>query len=533
MSPLRLTPATAGGAGGTRARYPRRRGPAMTVMPAAHIAVPATADRGTNQRRPGPGIDRPDTVPDDPGEDRPTPLAVQRMTDIVHLFTGRDGTAVTAYRCAPDGPRGIRRRTAWASTPCGNIALAGAPYRARFRRLRPGTIAGTAPPRAAREPMACSATTGWGQLVADVGVLSGLASSRALRARCAPRAQHGVVRRPAALATWTPPDAVVLSGTAALDVMEQGLTCPGRWTLSSFNERFEQRTGSRPPAIPPRSTRTSPTHAAGSASTCPSWCDVRRRPAAGRGRDAEADPDRPPWSIVVGTRDLGERGLQLVGPLTERYAAAGLEDVSLRIWPGARHEVFNDQPGRGRRRPAGLAGPGRAGGERLMRVDTTGRSPPTRWRPRRPRSRPRRTDTTPFGPETAHRRVCRTDSPPALTSRIRLQSASRWPSPAIPMTLAYQANDVQLISGGRRSARYRLAGARAITSGGSGMPEPPGRLDGGLCPGTARDPGRVILVSGSATGSSTAHADDRIPFSAGGRIRTDRRRSCWRRSQSG
>jgi alpha-beta hydrolase superfamily lysophospholipase len=46
--------------------------------------------------------------------------------------------------------------------------------------------------------------------------------------------------------------------------------------------------------------------------------------------------------VVVGDEDPVNAGLALVRPLTERYAEAGLHDVTLTIWPGARHEVFNE-----------------------------------------------------------------------------------------------------------------------------------------------------------------------------------------------
>jgi alpha-beta hydrolase superfamily lysophospholipase len=35
-------------------------------------------------------------------------------------------------------------------------------------------------------------------------------------------------------------------------------------------------------------------------------------------------------------------GLALLTPLTDRYAAAGLTDVTVRTYPDARHEVLNE-----------------------------------------------------------------------------------------------------------------------------------------------------------------------------------------------
>ena len=35
-------------------------------------------------------------------------------------------------------------------------------------------------------------------------------------------------------------------------------------------------------------------------------------------------------------------GLALLTPLTDRYQAAGLTDVTVRIYPDARHEILNE-----------------------------------------------------------------------------------------------------------------------------------------------------------------------------------------------
>ena len=63
-----------------------------------------------------------------------------------------------------------------------------------------------------------------------------------------------------------------------------------------------------------------------------------------------------PVYVTVGQMDPVGGGLVLVDALVDRYRAAGLTDITVRVWPGARHEVFNEtQPVRGHRRPRGLA----------------------------------------------------------------------------------------------------------------------------------------------------------------------------------
>jgi alpha-beta hydrolase superfamily lysophospholipase len=49
-----------------------------------------------------------------------------------------------------------------------------------------------------------------------------------------------------------------------------------------------------------------------------------------------------PLYITVGDADPVNGGLALLDPLVERYKAAGLTDITLRVYPGARHEVFNE-----------------------------------------------------------------------------------------------------------------------------------------------------------------------------------------------
>lgn len=46
--------------------------------------------------------------------------------------------------------------------------------------------------------------------------------------------------------------------------------------------------------------------------------------------------------IAVGAADPVNGGLTLLTPLTDRLRAAGLTDVTVRIYPEARHEVFNE-----------------------------------------------------------------------------------------------------------------------------------------------------------------------------------------------
>jgi len=49
-----------------------------------------------------------------------------------------------------------------------------------------------------------------------------------------------------------------------------------------------------------------------------------------------------PVYIAVGEADPVNGGLALLTPLTDRYQAAGLTDLTVRTYPAARHEVLNE-----------------------------------------------------------------------------------------------------------------------------------------------------------------------------------------------
>jgi alpha-beta hydrolase superfamily lysophospholipase len=49
-----------------------------------------------------------------------------------------------------------------------------------------------------------------------------------------------------------------------------------------------------------------------------------------------------PVYIAVGEADPVNGALALLVPLTDRYAAAGLADVTVRAYPAARHEILNE-----------------------------------------------------------------------------------------------------------------------------------------------------------------------------------------------
>ncbi|HEV2257693.1 MAG TPA: alpha/beta hydrolase [Streptosporangiaceae bacterium] len=140
-------------------------------------------------------------------------------------------------------------------------------------------------------------------------------------------------------------DGVVLTGTAAIDVLEPALDLDQPLDLAMFNAAFQPaRTDfdwlSRDETIV-------------DAYIADPYCGFGIDPGSTKlmflGARRVADPAqvaamRPglPLYVAVGENDPVNGGLALLTPLTDRYAAAGLTDVTVRTYPGARHEVLNE-----------------------------------------------------------------------------------------------------------------------------------------------------------------------------------------------
>ncbi len=140
-------------------------------------------------------------------------------------------------------------------------------------------------------------------------------------------------------------DGVVLTGTAAIDLLEGALDLDQPIDLSAFNAPFQ----------PARTdydwlSRDEATVDAYVADPrCGFGIDTGSARAMFAGARRGADPAqvaaiRPdlPLYIAVGEADPVNGGLALLTPLTERYRAAGLTDVTVRTYPDARHEILNE-----------------------------------------------------------------------------------------------------------------------------------------------------------------------------------------------
>jgi alpha-beta hydrolase superfamily lysophospholipase len=140
-------------------------------------------------------------------------------------------------------------------------------------------------------------------------------------------------------------DAVVLTGTTALDLLEPALDLDKPIDLAAFNAAFE-----------PARTEfdwLSRDEAIVDAYIADPWCgfgidtDAAKDMFAGARRMADPGqvavirPDLPLY-IAAGELDPVNANLALLNVLVDRYLAAGLKDVTVRTYPGARHEILNE-----------------------------------------------------------------------------------------------------------------------------------------------------------------------------------------------
>ena len=140
-------------------------------------------------------------------------------------------------------------------------------------------------------------------------------------------------------------EAAVLTGTAAIDLLEPALDLAAPMDLSMFNTPFAPaRTDydwlSRDEAQVDRYV-ADPYCGFGLDVDGAKQMFLSARQVADQSRLAGQRKDLPVY-IAVGELDPVNGQLALVHALVGRYQQAGLTDVTLRVYPGARHEVFNE-----------------------------------------------------------------------------------------------------------------------------------------------------------------------------------------------
>ncbi|OUZ12814.1 alpha/beta hydrolase [Aeromicrobium sp. PE09-221] len=139
-------------------------------------------------------------------------------------------------------------------------------------------------------------------------------------------------------------DGVILSGSTAIDVIAAGMAGAPAGDLSVFNAAFEHRTGyewlSRDEAEVDLYVADP---------LCGFDLPETTVPALFAGGSHLADPEvlghiRPdlPLLIASGSDDPLAGGGDLIELIGSRYREAGLQDVTVILYPGARHEILNE-----------------------------------------------------------------------------------------------------------------------------------------------------------------------------------------------
>lgn len=263
-------------------------------------------------------------------------------------FRSRDGLDLVAYRWAPAGPpRGIAQLThgmgehvlrydgVAAALAAAGFLVVGQDHRGHGASIAPGA-----------EPGALG-TEGWGELVHDIHLLAATmrAENPGLPLVLVAHSMGSFAAQQYLLDHSDEVSAVALTGTAAIDLLEPALDLDQPMKLEMFNAPFAPaRTDfdwlSRDEAQVDLYV-ADPKCGFGLDIPAAKAMFVAAREVADPARMAGVRSDLPLY-IAVGEHDPANGQLALVHALVERYRAAGLADVTLKTYPEARHEVFNE-----------------------------------------------------------------------------------------------------------------------------------------------------------------------------------------------
>ena len=188
---------------------------------------------------------------------------------------------------------------------------------------------------------------GWTALVADIGTLAGIVRENHadLPIMLIAHSMGSFATQQFLLDNSDRVDAVVLSGTGCLDLLEPALDLDSELDLAMFNAPFAPaRTDfdwlSRDEVEVDKYVADP---------LCGFGVDVDSVKSMFGGARRLADPEEVariradlPVLIAVGSHDPVNAGLALVTPLVDRLKAAGVEDVTLRVYENSRHEIFNE-----------------------------------------------------------------------------------------------------------------------------------------------------------------------------------------------
>jgi alpha-beta hydrolase superfamily lysophospholipase len=263
-------------------------------------------------------------------------------------YPAQDGVDIVGYRWDPTGmPRGAVQLTHGMGE---HVRRYGAPARALTDR---GLVVygqdhrGHGATARSEEELGQLGPDGWTQLVDDVDLLVSLIRDEqpGLPLVLLGHSMGSFAVQQYLLKHSDRVDAVVLTGTTALDQLEPALDLDKPIDLAAFNAAFEPaRTEfdwlSRDEAIVDAYI-ADPRCGFGIDTDAGKDMFASARRMADPGQVTAIRPDLPLY-IAAGELDPVNANLALLNVLVDRYRAAGLTDVTVRTYPGARHEILNE-----------------------------------------------------------------------------------------------------------------------------------------------------------------------------------------------
>jgi alpha-beta hydrolase superfamily lysophospholipase len=258
------------------------------------------------------------------------------------------GVRVAAYRWDPSGPaRAIVQVTHGMGEHALRYAALAEALTERGFVVYAQDHRGHGATAAAEDVLGQIGADGWTELVADIGRLSALARSQQgdLPLVVLGHSMGSFACQQYLLDHSGDLDALVLTGTAAIDLLEPALDLSGPLDLTAFNAPFAPaRTDydwlSRDEAQVDRYV-ADPRCGFGLDPAGARQMFLAARQVADPVRLAAVRPDLPVY-VAVGEQDPVNGQLALSQALVERLRAAGLTDVSSVVYPGARHEILNE-----------------------------------------------------------------------------------------------------------------------------------------------------------------------------------------------
>jgi alpha-beta hydrolase superfamily lysophospholipase len=265
------------------------------------------------------------------------------MHETTFTFAGEDGTPISALKWTPDGdPKAIVQ-----------ILHGMAEHSGRYRRLGEaltgaGYVAYTYDHRGHGKTSPDNlGEFEWPSLVGDIGSLAKLAREEnpGLKLVILGHSMGSFALQTYLLDHSADIDGAVLSGTTAVDMVMAGLDLEADMDMTAFNMGVEEpRTGfdwlSRDPDEVDKYIEDAACGFSPAASSLSTMISVA--PSLGDPERLAGIESSLPVYLLSGDADPLAVGGMMVQMVADRYRQAGVVDVTVDLYPGARHELFNE-----------------------------------------------------------------------------------------------------------------------------------------------------------------------------------------------